>query len=40
VVADDAVEDDLERLGRGEAHGCLDQHGEEDTDESGAVGPD
>ncbi len=40
VVADDVVEDDLERPGCGETHEGLDQHGEEDDDQGLAIGAD
>ena len=40
VVADDVVEDDLERPGRGETHEGLDQHRHEDDGEGAAIGPD
>jgi hypothetical protein len=40
VVANNAVEDDLEGPRRREAHRCLEQHGKKDTHEGATIGPD
>src|SRR6516225_2362678 len=40
VASDDAIEDDLERPGSGQAHGRLHQHGGQDDEKNPAVGPD
>ena len=40
VSADHVVDDDLERPGSSEAHGCLHHHGEQDDQQGAAVGSD
>ena len=37
MVADDVIEDDLQRPRRGDAHGRLDQHRDEDDDQPFAI---